>query len=699
MSFELKHDNGKSSVYIDGVLTPPILYGLSDIPGSSSNTHYAYTNIRNFAKKGITIVSADASIHTSWHKYYPFDTEEITAEIEAVLDANPNAKVLLRLHMNPPYWWLRDNPDECVVYRTPDGDVEGIDDGGVGRLIQHDLDKNIRVSLASEKWLREATEKLVIFLESVKDSRVSDALIGIQVACGVYGEWHQWGCDVSAPMRRRFSRFLKEKYKSVGALRSAWGDENVDFENAEFCPEPFTPTDDGAFRDPVLSRSVMDSQECIQKTTPEAIIHFATAIKKVMPHVLCGAFYGYYFNTDAVGVIGGHLAIEELYSSDKIDFLCGPFCYMKNRLPDGVPMQRAFLESHRLRKKLWLTEMDQFPIGVEYSSGGLDEYFDTNVAILRRNTLQPIFAGQGFWYYDHRMVPGSHIDGSLGKPDNIASSIYRKRGWWDTPRMMDEIGKIQDFCKKFAARHYSNDADVLIVCDAKEKVSRHKSKHNDDDYALIEGIARCGVAYDVIYLSDFDICESERYKAIIFARCPTITPQIRRKIEERMKGKMCIFLNATGYSDGTTLSTDNLRELMKCKFVRTEAKTITFNTDKDAIEILGGNSPLFAIENEENILPLAYYDNGKIAAARNKNSVYISLPYIPEKMAKELLYDTGVHFYTEGSPVFAASGLVAVNCQTAGEQTVRLKNGETLQFVTSTAETAVFDVETKERLL
>lgn len=398
-------------------------------------------------------------------------------------------------------------------------------------------------------------------------------------------------------------------------------------------------------------------------------------------------------------LIGGHLMIEDLYLSDKIDFLCGPFCYMKNRLPDGVPMQRTFLESHRLRKKLWLTEMDQFPIGIEYCPGGLKEYFDTNVAILRRNTLQPIFAGQGFWYYDHRMVPGSHIDAALGDVDSMASSIYRKRGWWDTPEMMAEIGKIQKFCNKFAVRPYTNEADVLIVCDAKEKMLRHKAKHNDDDYALIEGIARTGVAYDVIYLSEFDICEIERYKAVIFARCPEITQEIREKIEERTQGKMCIFLNDTGYSDGKTLSRDNLKALMKCSFIRTEAETVVINDGKAHIKLTVENSPLFAVENKDGILPLAYYDNGKIAAARNKNLVYISLPYIPTEIAKELLRDAGAHFWTDNSPTFAASGFVAVNCQEAGEQIIRLKNSEILRFVTDRPETVIFDTKTKERCL
>lgn len=700
MSCELKYVHGKKVFYIDKKLTPPVVYALSDFPGAYANTHYAYTNIKQFGEKGINIVSADAAISIGWHKHYPFDSEPVTAEIEAVLDANPNAKVLLRLHMNPPYWWLRDNPDECTVYRTPDGDINGIDDGEQDRLIKNDLKLNMRASLASTKWLDEANEKLIHILESIKGTRIENALIGIQVACGVYGEWHQWGCDVSAPMARRFARFLKEKYQTSASLRKAWNNAQVDFENAEFHPEPFYPTDDGAFRDPQKSQHVIDAQMCIQKTTTEAICHFAGTIKKTYPTLLCGAFYGYYFNTSATGVTGGHLNVEDIYNSGVIDYLCGPFCYMDNRMPNGAPMQRSLLESHRLNNILWLTEMDQFPIGIEFHPGGTEEHFTKNVSILRKNTLQPIFAGQGFWYYDHRTVPSIASDRILGNVDSITSSIYRKRGWWDSTKMMAEIEKIQNFCVEFTSKPYKNDADVLLVCDAKARYYRHKTKTNADEYALLDGIARSGTAYDCIYLSDFEHCEVDRYKCIIFSHCPMISPELRELIKNKTVGKTCIFLNAAGYSDGRTLSIDHIVALSGFSLKRTSAKTVKIKNCEDTISLSEEDLPAFAIEPTEGVSPLAYYENGEIAAAKRENAIYISLPYLPANMAKTLIRESGAHIWTEnGSPILAASGYVAINCHGADTQQIKLKNKKTITFITNDFETAVFDTETQERVL
>ena len=212
MVARLKNEDGKMNIYIDNMRTPPIMFALSDFPAAASNTHYAFKNIQNFKHQGINIVSADAELHIGWHKVSPFDCEAIRAEIESVLDANPDASVLLRLHLNPPYWWLRDNPDECIVYRTEDGDFPGIDDGEQDRLIRNDDKMHLRASVASEKWICDVAENLTALLEQLKGTRARDGLIAIQLAYGMFGEWHAFGrsiADVSKPMKAHFKKYLK----------------------------------------------------------------------------------------------------------------------------------------------------------------------------------------------------------------------------------------------------------------------------------------------------------------------------------------------------------------------------------------------------------------------------------------------------------------------------------------------------------
>ena len=107
---EIRFEGNRPALYIDGKPVTPMLFGLSDFPGAKANTAYAQRNIALFAKAGINLVNIDCSLHIGWQKTEVFQPEAIIEEIASALDANPNAKLLMRLHMNPPYWWMRDNP-------------------------------------------------------------------------------------------------------------------------------------------------------------------------------------------------------------------------------------------------------------------------------------------------------------------------------------------------------------------------------------------------------------------------------------------------------------------------------------------------------------------------------------------------------------------------------------------------------------
>ena len=163
---KIRKTGGKPTLYVNDQVTAPVLYALSDFPGAAANTAYAQKNIPAFARAGVELVAAETGLHIGWRKRTGFDPDALICELSSVLDANPDAKILLRLHMNPPYWWLRDHPEECILYRLPEGDVPGIDNGEQDRLIRDDFAHHIRVSLTSEKWMQEATERMLAFLKA-----------------------------------------------------------------------------------------------------------------------------------------------------------------------------------------------------------------------------------------------------------------------------------------------------------------------------------------------------------------------------------------------------------------------------------------------------------------------------------------------------------------------------------------------------
>ncbi len=668
----------------DGKTAAPMLYCLSDFPAAASNTAYAQKNIKLFREAGINIVCVDTGLHIGWHKTLPFEPDAMIAEIGCALEANPDAKILVRLHMNPPYWWLRDNPDECVIYRTPEGDAPGIDDGEQDRLIRNDSSRHMRVSLASEKWLSEACEKLELLLSALKGTLEGNALLGIQPACGVYGEWHQWGCDVSRPMEERFRRYLREKYRTVEALRAAWNDDEVTFETANFRPETFRPGDDGTFRDPQKSRDTMDSQDSIQNTPPEAILRFADVIKKNLPDVLVGAFYGYYLGTGGNNMtIGGHLRVDKLYAAKgRVDFLCGPFCYMDNRLPEGVPMQRGLLESSRLRGMLWLTEMDQHPTSVPRLGGDLSKKAET-ISVLRRNVLQPIFSGQGLWFYDHRVIPKFLVD----HPELAgAGSLYRKTGWWEDDYLIGEIKNLKALADKFCLNEYKPAADTLIVYDTDSYFCR--AKVFDYDYQIQEAVARCGVVFDSIYRKELGIAELDRYKCVIFANCYRQTKAEREELRRLTKGKTRIFLYAEGFCDEDSLSEKNLSETVGIKVKRSEVgkKFIGKGILEGASAGLPTDAlnPFFEVDDPDAEI-LGTTESGKPIAAMKVSDgttdVWFVTPKINRGLIEPIIKRSGAHIWCDsGDPILACGGFAAINSPAGGKRVINLPDGSTREL-------------------
>ena len=187
--------------------------------------------------------------------------------------------MIIRFHVNAPAWWNEKYPEESVQFS--DGPVENHDSKGLLRqVIDHDLDRSPRNSLASAKWRREASEKLTEFLKLLAATPEGNAIAGIQVACGVYGEWHYWGFiehepDTGPSMTAHFGKWLRTKYGADEALQKAWNDPRATFASASV---PATAerehTEAGIFRDPEKERKVCDYYECQHQVVADDIIHF-----------------------------------------------------------------------------------------------------------------------------------------------------------------------------------------------------------------------------------------------------------------------------------------------------------------------------------------------------------------------------------------------------------------------------------------
>jgi len=158
----------------------------------------------------------------------PDDTLDVglaRRQVAGVLAACPDACVMLRVHVNPPPEWCAANPAECVGYA--DGPAEPEVRRGLERWVGRDNEAPVRASFYSEKWRAWARERLARFCAALAAAPEGAAVFAIQVANGVYGEWHQFGffChdpDTGDAAQAAFRRWLESRYGDDAGLARAW---------------------------------------------------------------------------------------------------------------------------------------------------------------------------------------------------------------------------------------------------------------------------------------------------------------------------------------------------------------------------------------------------------------------------------------------------------------------------------------------
>jgi len=296
--------DGRPTIVINGEPRLPMIHALTDVPsGRWSWEELPQHNIQNFCDRGVRLFQLDLFLEHVWPAEGEFNIDKARKQIAGVQEVCPEASVVFRFHVRAPKWWKHQHPEEWVAYA--DTNYVSEQKYGLLRIIEHDNRPVRRVSMASEKWRTEATEKLRRFLREFADTPEGNALAGIQVANGVYGEWHNWGFyhsepDVSAPMEKAFQEWLREKYDTNAALQDAWNDPEATFESAAV-PNMEARATSGIFRSLDQERRVIDYYECVHQVVADNIIHFSQVVKEEWPRpIITGTFYGYYFSTNSV---------------------------------------------------------------------------------------------------------------------------------------------------------------------------------------------------------------------------------------------------------------------------------------------------------------------------------------------------------------------------------------------------------------
>ena len=665
---EVKKEGGYPTLYIDGKQVNPLIYALSDVPLGEPDGKCAQRNIPLFHEAGIDLVSVCTQIDLDWKENGEYTAEHQIKCIREITKANKDAKILFRLNITPPYWWMRKYPEELIKYY----DAESADTGRGVYVIQKDKGNEMKVSFVSERWYRDVKKVLKRLCAILHEKDLVKSVFAIQVAYGTYGEWHMFGRyygselfegDYSLPMLAFFRKYLKKKYKTDAALQKAWGDCSVTLGTATLA----TPTqrksyrnDDGfLYRVPEYHMQALDTLKCFQLGAPNAISTFAKCIKETWDGVLVGSFYGYYFGCG--DVFGRMLEPYMLFEDKNIDFLAGPSAYTANKRAGNATFLRYFAETMRLNGKLFICEMDQ---GYKSYSCYRSDPGNTYVckdnaeynAIMTRNILENILRGMGAWYFDHR------------HPED---SMYEKIGYWDDPERLAGIKRVCEFSQSMRELRpvFTSSADVLIVYDTESIYHFGPSLTGDlsdvhntyNQFDMADAIAKSGVGYDMILVRDLQKCDISKYKCVLFVAC------------EAMRKSDYDYILGVVMGGGRTVA-----------FMRKNGYIVDNKTALSNVAALYGTA-----------IPQEYYEE-----QRANHRVVIVPEFAYEKDFYTRLFESaGAHVYTrDGEVVCAQNGFVAVHTKGMAQTMVHLECDD-VNVTLDECSTVVLDSQTGKRVL
>ncbi len=684
--------NGRLGLLINNQPVPPIIYALTE-GGRFTWEETPRHNLELFAKLGYKLYQIDIWFRDVWLEANQLDWPTIRKQLQGVYSVCADAAVFIRIHVDPPAWWMLKHPTECVGYNIRD--EEG------------DKYAPYEPCLASEQWRSEADDMLRHFCTELARLPEGQQVIGMHLAGALYGEWHYWKFwlepDSGACMTKYWRKWLTKTYRTDSALRKAWNNPTVSLKTAVLPTSAERQhTSRGVFRDPVQERRVMDYYKYQQLCTLEAILMFCHTIKTAWPRpCVVGLFYGYFHCMVEMGMVdGGHMELPALLKSPDVDYLSGPLSYEDSaRAVGGTGQLRGLEDSLRLHGKLWLSETDHAShLGDAFKREPpkIPANMQQTIALHRRNFGYVLTHGTGLWWYDFGPDGGG--------------------GWWDHPEIQADQGKMKRIFDRVAKGPFKSVADVLFVYDL-ECFYGLATSHSPNDpisYPAVDlssaDAYHTGAAIDKLFLHDLEKADLNQYRVVIFANCFQMNQRQRRYIKKEVcqAQRTVIWFYAPGYSDGQRLHDAGMVSEIT-------GMTLSEHSCSVAPEIIpvGGHKPFGVAKRAEPLFrlndpaaePLGHYAvGGAVGLARRVfpgyTSIYSALPLRGAGLMRGLFKQAGAHIYDESGDVLLVDNQsLYLHSADGGQRKLKLRDGRELHITMAPCSTVIYNITTGKCLL
>ncbi|MBI5091713.1 MAG: beta-galactosidase [Candidatus Hydrogenedentes bacterium] len=651
----------------------------------SAMSYMTYTpiahNFKTMGDAGVHLYSFSATPTDSTYELAPlcwkgsgeFDYANLDERAHLLLSNDPKALFFPRVYLGTPPWWADANPDDLVQVAAPDGTIKVL--SGIEYAPK---DKRV-AAWASERWRQDTADALRKFIQHVEHSDYADRVIGYHLTSGTTEEWMQWGsnedlwADYSPVNLARFREWLKTKYRNDAALRVAWNDAAVTFLSAAIPLRPARAASERGFlRDPKQAQNCIDYALYTSWLVSDTMRFFARTVKdETAGKRIVGVYYGYVLQL-AGGQRdqnAGHLALREVFSCPDIDFISSPSSYMFRELGTGFPHTMSLVDSAKQHGKLWFDENDYrtwLTPGVKAGEFGKTATYEESLLVQQREFAWVLANRLGMWWFD------------MGG------------GWYDDPRMLGEIGKMQRIADGCVGVNGAPTAEIAFVVDGKS-TAYTKLGNAYGWEALIKQLpqlARIGAPFDLILVSDLD--RARKYKLYIFPNCFAPTDVERRIIKAKVqrRGAVVVWIGPAGIYRNGQLDTAAMEELTGVHLELAPDAALSHAVPLPNAAQWGWRNPAaygpninmetaaFSVDSKSQTL--AWLEGTKRPALTAKDNggrltLHSAVPTLPTELLRSIAEKAGVHLYVDSRDiVWASHDLLAVSVNAGGPRTVHL---------------------------
>ncbi|MHB8963728.1 MAG: hypothetical protein ACYC5K_11310 [Saccharofermentanales bacterium] len=586
-------------------------------------------------------------------------------DLDAMIAGDPDGFALVRVNVGK-YFNTSSYPDSEIV-----------------KYVQTRADYNPMVSIASDTWFEQAKTMLKETVAYIrKDPLYSKHVMGYHIECG---EWFQYmfrenGLDISPANSRKFREWLKIKYSTNAALRSAWANQLVSLDTVTV-PEDLPGNLSGKPETLTLMLKTTDQKyidylDYIGDLVSSRIEGLAAVIKDASnDENIVIAFYGYLF--ELADPQSGHFSLEKLLKSDNIDGFSSPECYLDRNVGELFPKQPAgstgaymtAVDSVQRAGKLWFVESDQRTYINRYGAATEHDAYlvpaesvSEIVEIAKRDVGSNMIRGAAIWFMDLWAV-----------------------GWLDEQEIWDNNGKLADLYQAYAgAQKGIPKLDVAFVVD--EKAMSLVSQPTDSAWHFLSyqryDFYRAGISWGMYTIQDL-LNNRIKDAKVIFVLTPfrLSTPNVA-KIKAAAAGRTIVF----SYGFGSTSAADILSLTGMTITQHSDRTNIQMMPAADASDLgladkssMGASvnaSPRWAVTSGAD-RKIGQYADGKTGFAVKDNGSYKAVFFGGMRMDTDVIrailgYAGGTHVFIESDDVVMSNeNMLVIHSSKTGVKTIR----------------------------